>query len=191
MKVVCLLGSPKPKGNSAFLAKRFCAAAETRGALVETFSLNKRNYRGCQACMACKTKLDRCVLKDDLEPVLDAVRQTDVLVLASPVYFGEVTSQTKGFIDRTFSFLTPEFKTNPQNMSRLVPGKILVFIQVQTAEDESNYGDVFPRYAPFFKWFGFDDHHLIRACGVPNPGDVKNKQEALKQVEETVAAVFG
>ena len=109
--------------------------------MVETFSLNELNYRGCQACMACKTKLDRCVLKDDLEPVLDAVRQTDVLVLASPVYFGEVTSQTKGFIDRTFSFLTPEFKTNPQNMSRLVGGKSLVFIQVQTAEDESIWFD--------------------------------------------------
>jgi multimeric flavodoxin WrbA len=191
MKVVCLLGSPKSKGNSAFLAKRFCADVEARGAVVETFSLNQLNYRGCQACMACKTKLDRCVLQDDLEPVLDAVRQTDVLVLASPVYYGEVTSQVKGFIDRTFSFLTPEFKTNPQNMSRLVPGKSLVFIQVQTAEDESNYNDIFPRYTPFFKWFGFDDHHLIRACGVPNPGDVKDKEEVLKQVEETVAAVFG
>ncbi len=52
MKLVCLLGSPKPKGNSAFLAKRFCAAAEDRGAAVETFGLNKLNYRGCQACMA-------------------------------------------------------------------------------------------------------------------------------------------
>ena len=191
MKVVCLLGSPKPKGNSAFLAKRFCDAAEARGAEVETFSLNEFNYRGCQACMACKTKYDRCVLKDDLEPVLDAVRQTDVLVLASPVYYGEVTSQMKGFIDRTFSFLTPEFKTNPQNMSRLVAGKSLVFIQVQTAEDKFSYDDIFPRYTPFFTWFGFDDHHLIRACGVPNPGDVKEKEEVLKQVEETVAALFG
>lgn len=105
MKVVCLLGSPKPKGNSAFLAERFCSAAEARGAGVETFSLNQLNYRGCQACMACKTKHDRCVLKDDLEPVLDAVRQTDALVLATPVYYGEVTSQMKGFIDRTFSLL--------------------------------------------------------------------------------------
>jgi len=191
MKVVCLLGSPKPKGNSAFLAKRFCEAAQARGAEVETFSLNKLNYKGCQACMACKIKLDRCALKDDLTPVLEAVGQCDILVLASPVFYGEVTSQTKGFIDRTFSFLTPEFKTNPKNMSRLAPGKKLVFIQVQTAEDESHYNDIFPRYDVFFNWFGFHDNHLIRACGVPNPGDVAAREDVLKKVDETVDAVFG
>ena len=124
MKVVCLFGSPKPKGNSAFLANRFCEAAKARGAEVETFSLNKLNYKGCQACMACKTKLDHCALKDDLTPVLEAVGKCDILVLASPVYYGEVTSQTKGFIDRTFSFLSPEFKTNPKNMSRLAPSVV-------------------------------------------------------------------
>ena len=56
MRVVCLPGSPKPKGNSAILAKRFCTAAEALGAVVETFSLNKLNYRGCQACMACENQ---------------------------------------------------------------------------------------------------------------------------------------
>ena len=76
-------------------------------------------------------------------------------------------------------------------MSRLAPGKSLVFIQVQTAQDESDYNDIFPRYTPFFKWFGFDDHRLIRACGVPNPGDVKEKDEVLKKIEDTVAELFG
>jgi len=46
--------------------------------------------------MACKTKLDNCALEDDLTEVLDAVRETDVLVLASPVYYGDLSSQLKG-----------------------------------------------------------------------------------------------
>ena len=65
MKIVCLLGSPRPKGNSAAIAARFCEAAEGLGAEVTTFALNKLKYRGCQACMTCKTKLDKCVLKED------------------------------------------------------------------------------------------------------------------------------
>ena len=98
MKIVSLLGSPRPRGNSTFIANRFCDIARNRNAEVESFALNKMKYRGCQACMTCKTKLDRCVLKDDLTEVLDAVREADVLVLATPVYYGEVSSQLKAFI---------------------------------------------------------------------------------------------
>ncbi len=56
MKIVCLLGSPRPKGNSTAMAARFCETAEGLGAEVTTFALNKLKYRGCQACMTCKTK---------------------------------------------------------------------------------------------------------------------------------------
>ena len=84
MKIVCLLGSPRTNGNSAAVANRFCATAEGLGAQVQTFVLNELQYQGCQGCMACKIKLDRCILEDDLTEVLDAVRETDVLVLATP-----------------------------------------------------------------------------------------------------------
>ena len=123
MKIVSLLGSPRPNGNSARIAARFCTAAENLGAEVKTFALNKLNYRGCQACMACKTKLDRCILEDDLTPVLDAVRETDLLLLASPVYYGDLSSQLKGFIDRTYSYFVPDFHTNPKPSRRWLRAK--------------------------------------------------------------------
>src|SRR5690242_13764760 len=104
MKIVCLLGSPRENGNSAAIANRLCTTAEGLGAEVHTIVLNKLQYRGCQGCMACKTKLDRCALKDDLTEILDLIRETDILVLATPVYFWDVTSQLKTFLDRTFSY---------------------------------------------------------------------------------------
>ncbi|MGO8942464.1 MAG: NAD(P)H-dependent oxidoreductase, partial [Syntrophobacteraceae bacterium] len=57
MNIVCLLGSPREKGNSAAIANRFCSTAQGLGAEVKTFTLNNLKYRGCQGCMACKTKL--------------------------------------------------------------------------------------------------------------------------------------
>ena len=182
MKIVCLLGSPRPKGNSTFIADRFCRTAEALGAEIQTFALNKLKYRGCQACMTCKTKLDRCVLKDDLTQVLDAIRDAEVLVMASPIYYGEVSSQLKAFIDRTFSYLVPDFPTNPKP-SRLPPGKKLVMILAQGDPGEELYADVFPRYESFFKWYGFNDNHLIRACGVLGPGEVEEHQDVLSQAE--------
>ena len=85
MKITCVLGSAKANGNSATLAKRFCGKAQELGAEVQTFLLNDLSYRGCQGCNACKSTLDRCVERDDLEPVLDSIRECDVLVMASPV----------------------------------------------------------------------------------------------------------
>ncbi len=186
MRIVCLLGSPRLKGNSAAIAKRFCEIAEKGGASVRTFALNNLKYRGCQACMTCKTKLDRCVLKDDLTEVLDAVREAEVLVMASPIYYGEVSSQLKGFIDRTFSYLVPDYTENP-TPSRLSPGKKLVFILTQGHPDEKQFADVFPRYEYFFKWYGFSGNHLIRACGVMAKGDVENRKDVMALAEKTAA----
>lgn len=189
MKIVSLLGSPRPKGNSTAIAKHFCETAEKRGAEVKIFALNKLKYRGCQACMTCKTKLDKCVLKDDLAEVLDAVRETDILVLASPVYYGDVSSQLKAFIDRTFSYLVPDFATNPKPC-RLAPGKKLVFILVQGEPDANRFDDIYPRYEEFFQWYGFNDNHLIRACGVFDKGDVETRQDLMQLAEDTAAKLL-
>ncbi len=190
MKTVCVLGSPRPKGNSNTIAAHFCDKIESLGSEVQTFALNKMTYRGCQACMTCKTKLDRCVLQDDLTEVLDAVRKTDLLVMATPVYFSDVTFQMKGFIDRLYSFLRPDYRSSPEK-SRFAPGKKLVFIQVQGRPDENKFADVFPRYEEFFDWYGINARYLIRCWGVRDLGEIRGRKEVFQRAEEVAAQVMG
>jgi multimeric flavodoxin WrbA len=190
MKILCLLGSPRLKGNSAEMAKRFILTAESLGAETRTFALNSLHYRGCQVCYACKEKHDRCVLDDDLAEVIEAVKEADVLVLATPVYYGDISSQLKTFIDRTFSLLVPDYITNP-NPSRLKAGKKLVFIIAQGHPDETVFADIFPRYEKFLRWYGFQECHLVRACGVQKPGDVGVREDVMKLTEETARKVMG
>ena len=190
MKIVCLLGSPRSNGNGSTVAQRFCDTAEKLGAKIETFVLNKLNFRGCQACMACKTKLDKCILQDDLAQVLDGIRDADILAVTTPVYFADLSAQLKAFIDRMYSYLVPNFYNNP-NPSRLTPGKKLVFIQTQGQPSEKLFADIFPRNEAFFKWYGFKESYLIRACGVRNPEDVLAKEEVLKQAEEVARKIMG
>ena len=182
MKVVTILGSPRSKGNSTSIARRFTDAAVRRGAVVETFELNRLSYRGCQGCYACKKTLDRCVLDDDLAPVLAAVKEADLVLLASPVYYGDVTAQLKGFIDRSYSYLKPDYITNPQP-SRLEPKK-LIFVLTQGHPDQALFADIFPRYDTFLRWMGFVETRLIRACGI-GPGTVDSvPEQVLLQAEE-------
>lgn len=183
-KVVCLIGSPRANANSTIIAERFMETAKNLGADVLSFTLNKLQYRGCQACMVCKTKLDKCVLKDDLTEVLAAVQDADILVIATPIYYGEVSGQVKAFIDRTFSYFVPDFGTNP-NRSRLKPGKKMVFIQSQGHPEKERFQDVFARYAFFYDWHGFTDNHAILGCGLMGPGEAENRAEILQEAEET------
>ena len=88
MKIVAVLGSPRPKSNSTALARTILQKAGELGAETEEFVLNKLQFKGCQGCETCKKKLDRCVLKDDLAPVLEAVKAADAVVLPLPTTSG-------------------------------------------------------------------------------------------------------
>jgi multimeric flavodoxin WrbA len=183
MKITSVLGSPRTKGNSATLAREFCDAAGQNKAEVREFVLNKLNFKGCQGCMACKAEKEKCVVQDDLTEVLEAVRETDILVLASPVYYADVTAQMKAFVDRTFSFLKPDFETNP-DPSRLEKGKTLVFIQTQGDENEGTFAKIFPKYEMFFLFYGFGASHLIRACGINDLGEVRQNKDVMSKARE-------
>ena len=188
MKIICVLGSPRENGNSSAIVKKFCEAAEKKGAEIELYNLNQLYYKGCQGCMACKESSDRCVLKDDLKQVLDAIYEADILVIASPVYMGGVTGQLKCFLDRTFSFLTPDFKTSSAP-SRLPRGKKGLIVATQGAP-ESMFKEVPAQLEMMLKRQGFSEVKIIRGCGIRDIGDAEKDEKimgmAVKAAERLV-----
>ncbi len=185
MNIIALLGSPRPEGNSTLLARAFLDACQSLGAAVQSHFLNKMDYQGCQACLGCKTKAQVCILKDDMTPVYDAIRQADVLVLASPVYFGDLSGQLKSAYDRFYAYFEPNFA------SRLPAGKQAVFILTQGNPDEAQFQDIFPRYEAFMQWLGVQPCHLLRACGLQAPGEVKARPQALQAAVDLARTVLG
>jgi multimeric flavodoxin WrbA len=188
MKIVCIYGSPRKNGNSSSIADHFLAALTGPNDEVKFFQLNGLDFRGCQGCMICKGKYEKCILNDGLEEVLDNVREADILVLATPVYYYDVTGQVKCFVDRTWSYLKPDYETNPEP-SRLLPGKTLVFIQSQGDPNPDMHNDIYPKYNLFFNIYGFKKSYLIRACGVNEPGEAKNKRDVMELAEQTAEKI--
>lgn len=150
MKITSILGSPRKKGNCAAIADRFALAAERFGAESETFVLNELNFRGCQACMACKGKIDICAVRDDLTRVFESMKASDIIVAATPVYSGYTSGQFKCFMDRCYSFLAPDYMTNPQP-SRMPPGKKAVIITTQGNPNPTLYDDLVIRLETWAK----------------------------------------
>jgi multimeric flavodoxin WrbA len=189
MKISCLLGSPRNNSNSAAIAGRFAETAKNLGAEVETVVLNGLNYRGCQGCMSCKTTSDRCVLEDDLAGVLESLKEADVVVMAMPVYCSDVPGQVKCFLDRTFSYMKPDFRSETY-ASRVPQGKKLIFVITQGAPAEEMFADIPQKYTAFLKRsMGFGDVFVIRGVGVGGGGAVGVPDQYMQKAEEIARSV--
>ena len=189
MKVVSLFGSPRANGNTAALTKTFNKIAEDLGAEVQTFLLNKLDIKGCQACDTCKTITDHCVIKDDLTEILESVKNADVLVAATPIYFADISAQFKIFVDRCYSYLEP-YETMPKT-SRLKAGKKFVLITAQNL-GEDMFDEVCTKYRMIFDLLGFKETYLIRGCDLRETDDliIKNRQDLFSLAEVTSKRVI-
>ena len=100
-KVLILSGSPRKNGNSDMLCDEFMRGAVESGHDVEKIRVAEKKIGFCRACYACEKNNGVCAIKDDMAEILQKILDTDVLVLASPVYFYAVDAQLKAVIDRT------------------------------------------------------------------------------------------
>ncbi len=189
MRIVTILGSPR-RGNCAAMLETLERRAEASDHDVQAFNLGRMDYTGCIACYACKQRTEACVVQDDLAPTLEAVAACDVLVVATPVYFGEVSAQLKGFIDRCFSFLVADYARVPHK-SRLAPGKAMGWCIAQGHPKPERFEDIYPRYEYFFtRYLGFDSCRLTRATGVYEPQDIHAHPTALRDLDAMAASLF-
>jgi len=105
MKVVAINGSPRKGGNTAILIGHVFEVLQAEGIETEMIQIGGRRLSGCKACNMCwENKDGRCVIKNDpLNDWLATVLAAEGLILASPTYFADVSSEMKAFIDRAGS----------------------------------------------------------------------------------------
>ena len=102
MKVVAFNGSARRDGNTAILVKHVFAELEKKGIETELVQLARKDIRGCIVCYKCFTNLDKqCSVKNDsVNECISKMLDADGIILASPTYFTDVTTEMKALIDR-------------------------------------------------------------------------------------------
>jgi len=93
------VGSPRPHGNTSILVDATLEELTRRGVRVEKIMLGERRVAGCLGHDDCADRR-ACPLGDDAAAILDAVYAADGLILATPVYYENVSAQMKAFMDR-------------------------------------------------------------------------------------------
>ena len=107
-RVYAINGSPRRNRNTATLLDKAlegaCAALAPGGVTAERIDLYDLRFTGCRSCFACKLKdgpsYGRCAIRDDLQPVLDRLREADAVIFGSPVYYRTITGQLHAFYER-------------------------------------------------------------------------------------------
>lgn len=110
MLVLGLQGSPRKKGNSSYLLSLFMQTAEKMGARTHTVEVTEKNIIPCKELIVCEKK-GFCPIDDDMKhEVYSLLRQAELIVPSTPIFFYNATAQLKALIDRSQVLWSRKYK---------------------------------------------------------------------------------
>lgn len=166
--ILILNGSPRTNGLTAQMIGALREGIEAAGQEVRQFDVCRMNIRGCIACEYCHTKGNgRCVQKDDMQEIYPLLRQAETLVLASPIYYHNMSGQLKCVIDRFYAALFPD---KPEPLKRTV-------MLLASGDADVYDGALFSLEGDFADYLGLETAHFTAHGGaVP--------EETLREIRE-------
>ncbi len=193
MKVIAFNGSPRKNANTVTLVQAALKGAASKGAETRLVNLNELNIKGCQGCESCKKAPGKCVLKDDLTPLLQEMAECDAVVLGSPIYWFRVSAQLKMLIDRLYCFMGTE--TNPDTGEEtpyfvFPQGKKFVIVTSQGDENPEMYQQTLDWINLVVTIMGSASTEFITHHGSENAKDsALNNVELMTKAEAAGAAL--
>ena len=161
MKAVGILGSPRKYGNTSKMLDACLGALEERGFETEKVHLQSKKIKYCMGCGTCLAK-GECVQRDDMDELRVMLETSDAIIIASPVYYLNVTAQMKTFIDRMLPY------GHRPTLTGKYGGSIVVYAGVGKAEKVAEYLNM------VLKAWGVHPVGYTVGFGVL-PGDVEDK----------------
>lgn len=157
--IVMFLGSPRKNGYTTALAREVGRGARDGGLAVHEYDLNDPGVRGCQGCYACRDGY-QCPIKDYLAPMYADIAVAGGVVVASPIYFYQVTGQAKLWVDRMFPMIDGDFRPRQ-------PGKRAISVFSQYQDDPYAFASAREWFNGILKGFGWTIVASLSCCGEP------------------------
>ncbi|MBQ6543517.1 MAG: flavodoxin family protein [Clostridia bacterium] len=159
MKIAILNGSPR-KANTAAMVDAFAQGAQEAGHEVEIIHVGKMNIGGCKGCEYCHTKGEgKCIQKDDMEKVIPAYLESDMIVFATPVYYFGMTAQMSAAIQRVYCIGKP---------AKAKKAALLV----SSGSPDTGRGAI-ASYQDMLKYMGIEDAGVCALSGEENKNEEK------------------
>lgn len=168
-KIVILNGSPRKSGNTAALCTEFARGAEESGNTVTEFFLGGMEIHGCKGCSGGHSNREcPCVQRDDMDKIYPAVKECDVIVFASPLYYWNLSGQLRTAVDRLFAL--------EEGDGNLLRGNGRASALLMSAEG-NEFDDVVLYYDHLMEHLKWKNLGHVLSGGNWNVGDIKGKPE--------------
>ncbi len=179
MKILAIVGSPRLKGNTNYLVDEALGEAAKLGAQTEKLILSQYEINPCIGCDNCAS-LDSCLLKDDTEWMLDKFCEADGIIMATPVYYYNVSAQMKAFIDRNYFLYKHDRK-----YGATAAGIIVV-------ADTEGIEDTMHTLKQFIDELDVEEGRIFIACGYANrPGEAKGNLSLVEDARKLGRQMVG
>jgi len=173
LNILAIVGSPRLKGNTNYLVDQALDEAEELGAKTEKIVLSQYIVNPCLGHDECAS-LESCLQKDDADWILDRFSEADGVILATPVYWYNVSAQMKAFMDRNYF----PYKHNCKYKARAVG--IIVVAEMEGIEDTLHTLDQFTDW-----WFDIKKDRKFTVSGYADKlGKVKDNLTLIEEAKQ-------
>lgn len=179
MKVLGILGSPRRGGNTETLLKEYLRGCRNARAEAEEVYLRDLKITPCLEIYACR-KDGKCPIRDDMQNLYGKIIETDILVVASPIFFYSVSAQAKAFIDRCQAFWSQKYLLKQP----VAPGKEMrkgVFISVGGSKGEKVFEGALMTMKYFFDAVDMVFYKSLLYRGIDEKGEILRHPTAMAE----------
>lgn len=170
MKIAILNGSPR-KQNTEAMVNAFAEGAKEAGHEVEIIHVGKLKIAGCLGCEYCHGKGEgKCIQQDDMQQVIPAYLDSDMIVYASPIYYLAMTAQMYAAMQRIYCIGKP--------------GKADKAALLLSSSSPGTYDGAIASYKAMTGFLGMEDKGIITAAGDENGTEAK-----LAEIRELAKAL--
>ncbi|NHK32950.1 MAG: flavodoxin family protein [Asgard group archaeon] len=171
--ILGIVGSPRRNGNTETLIDEVLSGAQEAGAKIDKIILNELNISPCQGCNSC-SKNGQCKINDDMNLVNEKMKESDVFVMGTPIYYWGPTGQFKAFFDRLLA-------TSRQGI--LKGKKVILTIPLGGSEPVARH--TVGMLTDALNYMNTEVFAKIISPSTMSVGDVKQKTEKMKLARES------
>ena len=188
MLVLGLQGSPRKKGNTNYLISRFMDAAETSGARTITIDVTKKNIIPCKEYTVCEKK-GFCPIDDDVkEEIYPLLRRADVVVMASPIFFYNMSAQLKAVVDRCQTFWARKYRLKLKDPGAYMRRGFMLSVGATKGKNLFEGLQLTTQY--FFDAIDAKFEGSLTYRGIEGPKDMAAHPTVIDDVEKAVSSIM-
>lgn len=166
MRALCIIGSPRENGSTAQIVDRIIEGMRSAGIETRRYVLGSLDIGFCRGCFGCRAT-GECVQHDDMAVLIGDLMHADIVLMASPSYWGDVTAQLKACIDRCLPLCNGR-----TGVTSVPPGKLGISVAVRAGSDPAENRHLISTIEHFFGHLGITPVACLTVEGVSKPHDI-------------------